>query len=185
MSVSTSFWEKKIRTVFQSLDTDKDGILRRRDFELWEDRLIKALPSAIEEQKQQIRQSRIDIWVNFVNGGESPTEGAEVTVDQFIKSFRVKLKDPGLRDQLESVTRAIFDVLDINKDGVLKKDEYVKLATLKPNTTTAVAEAAFNAMDKSNDGAIQFEEFLGATVFFFTDENDTSSPLNDMFGKLE
>ena len=44
---------------------------------------------------------------------------AEVTVDQFIKSLRVKVKDPGLRDQLESVTRAIFDVLDINKDGVL------------------------------------------------------------------
>ena len=183
--MSMSHWEKKIRRVFKLYDTNQDGVLSEADFQLWSDRLIQASPSMTEEMKQEIRQTRMALWINFINGGVTPAKGTEITPEQFVESMKEKRKDPEMRGQIVSIVKAVFVVFDVNRDGVLQKDEFMKMASLHPNVSTEAAEIVFAAIDKNGDGVLQFNEYLDAIVFFVSDENDTTNPLNYILGKLE
>ena len=65
------------------------------------------------------------------------------------------------------------------------KSEFMKMAARLPSVSTEIAEKVFAAIDKNSDGLLQFNEYIDALVFYYGDDQDTTNPINYMFGKLE
>ena len=61
----SEFWQRKIRTHFDRLDVDKDGIVSKSDFELLAQRFC-AGEKADPIKQEQLRECMIDVsWFNY------------------------------------------------------------------------------------------------------------------------
>ena len=61
--------------------------------------------------------------------------------------------------------REAFDLMDINKDGVVTKDELKTLLTgLGEELTDDLANEMIAAADENGDGKVEFQEFLNAVA---------------------
>ncbi len=58
-------------------------------------------------------------------------------------------------EALEKEARAIFDSIDLNKDSIISKDEFLKAF---PQLDEKTADLLFEEMDTDKDGAISFDE---------------------------
>ena len=54
--------------------------------------------------------------------------------------------------QLKMIIKETFDKMDLNKDGFVSKEEYLKWNSWKAGEEQALA--AFNMMDSDNDGQV-------------------------------
>ena len=64
-------------------------------------------------------------------------------------------------EQLESYLQKLFQIADVNGDGVLQPDELTKLLQMCGFELSAEEIAQFvSAADTNHDGVIEYEEFL-------------------------
>ena len=68
-----------------------------------------------EEQKRIIHETRMDIWIKFVNGGVTPAEGTVITPEQFVENMKEKRKDPKMREQIVSIVKGDFPFVKLTK----------------------------------------------------------------------
>ena len=63
-----------------------------------------------EEQKRIIHETRMDIWIKFVNGGVTV-----ITPEQFVENMKEKRKDPKMRKQIVSIVKGDFPFVKLTK----------------------------------------------------------------------
>ena len=174
---SKSFFEKKWLKFFTVLDTDKDGVVTKKDHELMGERFAGA--SQLDDaRKEEIKQQFLTIWEKVI---EADGKTQAITPKYFV-SLLAKQGLQGLSNVYQGVCDIMFRVIDTDGDGFIQVAELQNFFKLFCNDEKE-ATRAFAIIDTNNDGKISHEEFSTAFTDFLTGE-DQSSPYRFFFGNL-
>ena len=177
------FWIMKMKTSFTYHDVDGDGYITQKDFVFWAKEMEKLFPNMREEQKKtlEIQQSRL--WGELLDGkGKGPDY--KVTESMFIEKFFNVVSKEGAEDKMRKEWHDVFEVMDLNQDGVITKNEHRLFFEARKNVDPNGAIVAFSAIDKDMDGKITFDEYVNAGVEFFFNFSDETKPSKYFFGPL-
>ena len=174
LRLENPFWNKKLDRAIRVRDTDKDGVITRKDFELVAQR-YKDLGDVSGEQLQRVLESLMKLCDSV---------GLTDDTKQFTyEEFKTRHANVNLLEVNNTLFRTIFNGLDINGNGVVSMKEWelhYKCMGLDPK----YAKASFEAMDTNGNGVVSLEEFTAYHVeFFSTTENKLNSAI--LYGPLD
>jgi len=153
-------WKRRIRTFYNVLDFDHDNKFTEADMDAIADRYIK-LGKLDEVTGKQVRRKLIGIYREYLGHlGNNPTSQAEF-VDAMYAKGPIRVGQSGV-----FFHGLFFDVIDINGDGVVSKDEYHLYAQIILLSPEAEAKS-FDAIDTDHDGKISYDEFVAVNMEFF------------------
>ena len=173
----------KMRTGFTYHDVDGDGYITEKDFVNWAKEMDKLFPNMSEEQKKtlQIKQSRV--WGELLDGkGKGPDY--KVTESMYIEKLFNAVSKEGAEDKMRKEWRDAFEVMDLNQDGVITKNEHRLFFEARKNIDPNGAIVAFSAIDQDMDGKITCDEYVNAGVEFFFNFADETKPSKYFFGPI-
>ena len=87
----------------------------------------------------------------------------------------------GSQQTFKAIFSTHFDLIDINKDGIISLDEY-KLHCRCHGLEESEAIVGFDAIDANKDGTISREEFIAASLDYNFGIDETS-PSRYMYGR--
>ncbi|XP_028167164.1 sarcoplasmic calcium-binding protein isoform X2 [Ostrinia furnacalis] len=177
----SDFWRRKMRTVHNILDVDKDGLISFNDFVLFGER-FKALGHLDEQQAKEfsdiIKMTWEEQW-----GAIDPYN--YVTVEQYLEDMHHVLNDKTLKKKAHRWLPYLFKAVDKDKSGFISVKEF-KLFFECLGLDNEHAAVAFAVIDTNGDGKLSLKEFvkLGKDFFFTEDETRVSKmfwgPLNEI-----
>jgi len=171
------FWERKFKTYFRRMDHDGDGYMTKNDFEQLADRYAQ-IGNLDDVKAKQARRKILKIWYDFYEAGSTNgkiDETALINVNIIRESmmFKACVEYFGL----------FFDLIDINGDGFIQKEEFEIFHSAFGITRKDVTAECFKAIDTNGDGKLSCDEFIQAGYQFFT-SGDESLPSKFMYGPL-
>ncbi|KAM3959518.1 sarcoplasmic calcium-binding protein [Aphomia sociella] len=167
----SEFWRRKMRTVHNILDIDKDGLISFNDFVLFGER-FKSLGHLDEQQAREfsgiIKLTWEEQW-----GAVDPYNF--VTVEQYLEDMHHVLNDKTLKKKAHRWLPYLFKAVDKDKSGFISVKEF-KLFFECLGLSNEHAAVAFAVIDTNGDGKVSQKEFvkLGKEFFFTEDETRVS-----------
>ncbi|XP_038217531.1 sarcoplasmic calcium-binding protein [Zerene cesonia] len=167
----SEFWRRKMRTVHNILDVDKDGLISFNDFILFSER-FKSLGNLGEEQAKEFTAIMKLTWEEQW-GAVDPYN--YVTVEQYLQDMQHVLADRALRRRAHKWLPYLFKAVDKDKSGYISVNEF-KLFYKCLGLSNDHAAVAFAVIDINGDGKLSLKEFvnLGKDFFFTEDETRVS-----------
>ena len=106
----------------------------------------------------------------------------KITEHELYKSLCTKIKS----DTLEDDVREIFQVLDMNDDGYIEYEEFVRAAVSKEKFMgNNVLRFAFRFFDKDNSGVITFKEIEKVFKKSVTDKKHIEEALKKIINEVD
>ena len=181
--VIPEFWIMKVKTAFAYHDVDGDGYITEKDFAYWAERMEKLLPNINDEQRKILETTQDRVWGDYLDGkGKGPDY--KVTESMYIEKFFNIVNKEGAEGQMRKEWRDVFEVMDVNRNGVISKKEHRRFFEARKNVDPNGAIVAFSAIDRDMDGSITCDEYVNAGVEFFFDFVDETKPSKYFFGPL-
>ncbi|XP_072934659.1 sarcoplasmic calcium-binding protein [Epargyreus clarus] len=167
----SEFWRRKMRTVHNILDVDKDGLISFNDFLLFSER-FKALGHLDDAQAQEFTDIIKLTWEEQW-GAIDPYNF--VTVEQYLEDMHHVLNDKTLKKKAHRWLPYLFKAVDKDKSGYIAVHEF-KLFFECLGLSHENAAVAFAIIDVNGDGKLSMKEFvkLGKDFFFTEDETRVS-----------
>ncbi|XP_050667671.1 sarcoplasmic calcium-binding protein [Leptidea sinapis] len=164
----SEFWRRKMRTVHNILDVDKDGLISFNDFLLFSDR-FKSLGNLDEEQAKEftaiIKLTWEEQW-----GAIDPYNF--VTVEQYLEDMHHVLSDKTLKHRAHRWLPYLFKAVDKDRSGFISVNEF-KLFFKCLGLDNEHAAVAFAVIDTNGDGKVSLKEFVNLGKEFFTTEDQS------------
>jgi len=173
-----AFWERKLRSYTRALDLDQDGKVTKADYESLADRYLSS-GTFSQLQATQIRRKLIAVWNEFFEA--SSVDGA-LDVDGYLLALRTTSRSNLIRIVVEFVN-LFFDLVDVNGDGIIQKEEYAVFLKAFLVEDPKQVEASFQVLDTDGDGKLSNLEFINGGIEFFLSD-DESLPSKSFFGPL-
>jgi Ca2+-binding EF-hand superfamily protein len=180
----TDLQKKKLPNLFAVHDLDRDGVLRRGDFEQYATRVASVRgwePGSPQHEELTTR------FMTFWDGFESFADASgdlRITLEEWLLYWDQILSTPGMYDQVaKPIGDFIFNLFDRDGDGRVTQEEYAfiyQFGGLDP----AQAAAAFARLDLDGDGFLSVSEIMTLLGQFFR-SNDPRDPGNWLFGPFE
>ncbi|GGS58353.1 MULTISPECIES: EF-hand domain-containing protein [Actinokineospora] len=173
----------KIQRGFDHLDADRDGWLDEDDHVLMGRRIAESLghaPGSPEEQR--IIDMYLRIWREVHLPHVEP--GAPgISRDSFVTSTSALADDPAAAQAtLGALAEAFLEIADLDADGTVTFREFLAYQHGHfPGMTETAAQTAFTHLDTDGDGHLSPEEFIRATIEYWT-SSDPASPGNWWLG---
>ena len=178
------FWILKMKTAFTYHDVDGDGYITEKDFVIWAEQMEKRFPiSMSKEQKETLENVQSRVWGEMI-GGRGKGPDYKVTEGMFIEKFFDIVSKEGAEDKMRKEWHDVFEVMDLNQDGVISKNEHRQFFEARKNVDPNGAIVAFSAMDTNMDGRIKLDEYVDAGTEFFFNFADEAKPSKHFFGPL-
>ncbi|XP_013414254.1 sarcoplasmic calcium-binding protein [Lingula anatina] len=178
----SEIWLKKMRTLFERCDADGNKYLSKEDFIQMAQRDAEYNSLKEDDPKaKEVREARLSAWKNAVLRGQGNPDTDRVTKEDFVQNVLCAANSPW-REQYPAITKAIFNALDVNDDGIISKSEHAGFYYAY-RIPLDLSPGAFDAIDTNKDGEISLEEFTRAFIDFFLGE-DPNSPHNTFYGPL-
>ena len=172
-----------MKTAFAYHDIDGDGYLTAKDFVKWGEHLEKLFANASEAKKKMLKEQQNRLWVDLMDGrGKGPDY--KVTENMFIEKCFNMVNREGAEDYVRMEWRGLFEVMDLNQDGVISKKEHRCFFEATENIGPNGAIVAFSAIDTNMDGTITCDEYVNAATEFFLNFADETKPSKHFFGPL-
>jgi len=155
-------WRRRIRTFFSVIDFDGDGQLTEKDCDEVADRYVE-LGKLDAVSAKRVRRKLTDLFREFLG---TSTNASPISSDDLVNVF----EKAGLDKLAQACVKffgLLFDLIDVNGDGVVGREEYqlfAKVLKLEPEN----ADISFNAVDADGDGRISYDEFINATIEYTT-----------------
>ncbi|XP_045454211.1 sarcoplasmic calcium-binding protein [Melitaea cinxia] len=167
----SEFWRRKMRTVHNILDVDKDGLISFNDFLLFSER-FKSLGNLDEKQAKEFSDIIKLTWEEQW-GVIDPYN--YVTVEQYLEDMNHMLNDKNLKKRAHQWLPYLFKAVDKDKSGYISVEEF-KLFFQCLGLDNEHAAVAFAVIDTNMDGKLSLKEFvkLGKDFFFTEDETRVS-----------
>lgn len=167
----SEFWRRKMRTVHNILDVNKDGLISFNDFQLFAER-FKSLGHLNEQQTREFNDIIKLTWEEQW-GPVDPYNF--VTVEQYLEDMHHVLNDKALKKKAHRWLPYLFKAVDKDKSGFISVKEF-KLFFQCLGLDNEHAAVAFAVIDTNGDGKLSLKEFvkLGKEFFFSEDEKKVS-----------
>jgi len=170
-----SFWERKMKTVFERMDTDQDGLMTLKDVELMADLVIKM--ERLEGNEATAAQEKyLTIFKRYLNSNEQPAN---------FDDYMTKLKKAGkerLRQGSSVFFQNYFTAMDTDQDGMISSEDFLAFSKLF-GVSEINSKESFNHIDVDQDGKISMQEFIEAGKNFYSLEME-GDPSQFLYGPL-
>ncbi|XP_047032925.1 sarcoplasmic calcium-binding protein [Helicoverpa zea] len=163
----SEFWRRKMRTVHNILDVDKDGLISFNDFLLFAER-FKALGHLSDQQAEEFT-SIIKLTWEEQWGAIDPYNF--VTVEQYLEDMHHVLNDKSLKKKAHRWLPYLFKAVDKDKSGYISVHEF-KLFFKCLGLDNEKAAVAFAVIDVNGDGKLSLKEFVKLGKEFFCTEDE-------------
>ncbi|MFE2035524.1 EF-hand domain-containing protein [Streptomyces scopuliridis] len=172
----------KFERTFDSLDANNDGYLDWSDYQNLADRYLKAYQIGKDDRRARGLHSFYQMyWLELLR--HAGTQGDRLTKDQFITASRLTSIDTSRLNLADGAGHVIFDVIDVNGDNEINKDEFARFLRDVCRIDAPDTMDAFAQLDTDGDGAISRHEFIRAVrEHFFSDDLDAPGSL--FFGHI-
>ncbi|ALG09121.1 EF-hand domain-containing protein [Kibdelosporangium phytohabitans] len=169
----SEFLDRKLARRFHTFDYDGDGDIDRSDF-------MRSATAVADEFRHPagsparagLVERSLGLWEHLaVAAGVSSDDS--ITVDEYKEAFAEGLLvteesfEQGYRPFLE----ALMSVCDIDNDGQLSVEEYVRWTGALMNLSETDARDIHRRLDTDNDGYVTTEDLLHAIHEFYFDED--------------
>ena len=179
----TSLQSQKLRHFFNILDQGKNGVLQKNDFDRVGVDLCMSLgiSEGSEDYNNVILRSRRLYFQVLKDLEKSPN--ADISMEEWIQLFDQIIDQQDmekLKYYIKLTTIYIFDLFDMDKNGIISLDEYVDMFTIY-HIDVKYSAKSFLRLDTNNDDCIsKVELFNAVTDFFISDDQEAAG--NWIFG---
>lgn len=165
---------RKLRGLFSDMDADRDGHITFDEFRASLDASDKApglfQRDVFDKISNDADLCTYDFFLQVLYPGASPAQtetmlamshvsGGEVQVQKASSTGRGDKKGGGPSAEQIKEAEHLFYVYDVNKDGVLSEDEFVKGLTATGVYAFAEASKEFDRMDGDDNSTVDLREF--------------------------
>ncbi|MGW5419243.1 EF-hand domain-containing protein [Streptomyces sp. NPDC003943] len=156
----------KLEREFDSKDADQDGYLDWSDYQKLVDRYIEAYKIDKSDRRAQGLQATYQMyWLELLR--HSGANGERLTKEQFVTANRLAAVDTSRLNVVDGLGHATFDVIDVDGDNEIGKDEFDRLVKDVWKTDAPEAMEAFFQLDTDGDGVISRREYLRAIYEYY------------------
>ncbi|MGZ9934980.1 EF-hand domain-containing protein [Streptomyces sp. NC-S4] len=172
----------KLERTFETMDANQDGYLDWTDYQKLADRYIKAYKLGKDDRRARALQTFCQIyWLELLR--HAGVDGDRLTKEQFVTANRLAVIDTSRLNVTEGGGHAIFDVIDVDGDNEISKDEFARFLRDVWKIDAPEAMDVFAKLDTDGDGAISRHEFIRAVREHFL-SNDPDAPGSLFFGHV-
>ncbi|MFI9391986.1 EF-hand domain-containing protein [Streptomyces bauhiniae] len=172
----------KLERSFDALDANQDGYLDWSDYQRLADRYIQAYRLDKNDRRARALQTFCQIyWLELLR--HAGVDGDRLTKEQFITANRLSVIDTSRLNVTEGGGHAIFDVIDVDGDNEITRDEFARFLKDVWMSDAPDAMESFTKLDTDGDGAISRQEFIRAVREHFL-SNDPDAPGSLFFGRV-
>ncbi|MEV6612996.1 EF-hand domain-containing protein [Streptomyces sp. NPDC051051] len=172
----------KLERTFDTMDADHDGYLDWTDYQKLADRYLQAYRLDKNDRRARALQTFCQIyWLELLR--HAGVDGDRLTRDQFVTANRLAVIDTSRLNVTEGGGHAIFDVIDIDGDNEITKEEFTRFLRDVWKDDSPHAMDLFTRLDTDGDGAISRYEFIRAMREHFL-SNDPEAPGSIFFGHV-
>ncbi|XP_013399093.1 uncharacterized protein LOC106165433 [Lingula anatina] len=171
-------WRRKFRTLFQYKDVNKDGYLKKVDYEMSAWRIIQYMDLS-GEMAADVMETQLQMW-EYITANAPYMEG--ITLNDFTENCLKAYNEENTRFGLITACCSEFDALDLDANGVISPKEHAAFF-YSYFVPAEHSPPVFRAMDTDSDGVITKAEFVQGMIDFLLSE-DPKSPYVNFFGPL-
>ena len=172
----------KLERTFDTMDANHDGYLDWSDYQKLADRYIQAYRLDKNDRRARALQTFCQIyWLELLR--HAGVDGDRLTKDQFVTANRLAVVDTSRLNVTEGGGHAIFDVIDVDGDNEISKDEFERFLRDVWKSEAPDAMDMFAKLDTDGDGAISRHEFIRVIREHFL-SNDPDAPGSLFFGHV-
>ncbi|MFI8306199.1 EF-hand domain-containing protein [Streptomyces sp. NPDC085927] len=172
----------KLERNFDVMDANHDGYVDWADYHKLADRYIQAYRLDKDDRRARAIHTFCQIyWLELLR--HAGVEGDRLTKDQYVTANRLAVIDTSRLNVTEGGGHAIFDVIDVNGDNEISKDEFARFLRDVWRSDAPDAMDVFHRLDTDGDGVISRQEFIRAVREHFL-SNDPEAPGSLFFGHI-
>lgn len=180
----TGFRRRKLNRMFEALDVDGDGVIRREDFE-GRVAAVARMNGWAEGTPRYADYHRtcMEQWEGLAQMADA-NEDDQVTREEFLRSADVFLNDrESVRHYARGDVQLLFDAMDTDGDGRVTLDEYRRYLEVC-GVDVRFAEVFFAHADLDENGRLIRREMADAVEDFLLGE-DPAAAGSFLFGPLD
>jgi len=172
-----AFWRRKMATMVDRMDLDRDGQITIKDFEKLCDNYFQT-GRVSKAKSSQFRTVLMKFWNDYM---AELAKAGPLTADTYTEGL-IKSGKPAILKVADTLCNLVFDMMDLNDDGTISLNEFTVYYQVL-GLDAKMAALAFAAIDTNNDNVLSRAEFLAASADFFASE-DEKSPYKLFWGPL-
>lgn len=178
--VLTDLQRRKLTRFFRVYDIDGDGVIQRKDYIQLAHNVARAKNLPIDSPLgKRMEEVFLQVWENLEILADKNYDHV-VTLQEFL-DYREKLHtDEGKYRDLVEAGLALFDLLDMDQNGIIDVDEFVVFYEFF-DLPADLARDMFERLDASGKGYITREESIQLGQEFNL-ANNPDAPGNWLFG---
>ncbi|MFE3329109.1 EF-hand domain-containing protein [Streptomyces sp. NPDC059176] len=172
----------KLERMFDSMDANRDGYVDWTDYQKLGDRYIQAYRLGKDDRRARAIQAFCQIYFLELLRHAGVDTG-RLTKEQFVTANRLAVIDTSRLSVVEGGGHAIFDVIDVDGDNEIGKDEFALFLREVWKSDAPDAMDVFAMLDTDGDGAISRHEFIRAVREYYL-SSDPEVPGSMFFGRV-
>ncbi|KLL11056.1 calcium-binding protein [Protofrankia sp. BMG5.30] len=162
------------------MDANRDGYVDWADYQQLIDHHVNAYGLNRDDSRARALAATYQIfWLELLRHADSSSD--RLTRDEYIVATRLASVDTSRINVAEGIPHALFDLIDIDGDNEVSKDEFARYEREVWKISAPDAVDVFAALDVDGDGRISRQEFIRAfREFYFS--SDLEAPGSLLFG---
>jgi Ca2+-binding EF-hand superfamily protein len=171
---------KKFNLLFDWFDHGKDGYVSEDDFQQMAT-LFTSLPGGDSPENSRAMRGAFEKWWSLLLAAGDTSKDGRLGREEFINIMKTTVTAPGnFEEAVLEIADAFMRIVDVDRDGTLNFDEYVRMYAALGVPAEYTSEA-FRRLDRDGDGGISHQEFRTAIVEFYLSD-DENAPGNWLIG---
>ncbi|MFE4518923.1 EF-hand domain-containing protein [Kitasatospora sp. NPDC056783] len=173
---------QKFTMLFDWFDQGGDGVLTHDDFQAMGD-LFGALAAEDDRENASAMRNAFEEWWRVLLAHGDANGDGRIDRQEFHDVMEANVTAPEhFEKAVLTIADALMRALDTNGDGVLSKDEYVRMYSAL-GIPPVHSEDAFRRLDRDGNGVLSHEEFRMAITEFYL-SGDENAPGNWLLGPI-
>ncbi len=165
---------RRLRQLFAVLDSDSDGFVTWSDYQRIVDKYVTGY--ALAKSDARITSLQKAYWAQWLGLLTQATPGQDrLSEGEFVASHRAAGYDLEGSRVLEDIAQAIFNILDVDGDKRINRDEFARYLTFC-EISSADAASIFRRLDLDGDAFISQREVARSLRAFYLYNDDLNTP---------
>ncbi|WP_189271729.1 EF-hand domain-containing protein [Kitasatospora griseola] len=174
---------QKFTMLFDWFDQGGDGVLTHDDFRAMGALFGRLAAPDDRENASAMRSAFEEWWRVLLPHGDANGDG-QIDRKEFLDLMVADVTAPEhFEKAVLAIADALMHALDTDHDGVLSKDEYVRMYDAL-RIPPVHSEDAFRRLDRDGNGVIGHDEFRTAITEFYL-SSDENAPGNWLIGPIQ